>query len=125
MPNPNGNLQTTGTATDDTGVAQVMVAIHNESTGRWWDGATQSWTTVYQETPAALDNPGGTSTNWSYTFPVPFAGGEMTVQADAVDGDGQRDPVTGGELASWSPAWATRRPRRSRRPCASRCSTSR
>ena len=39
-----------------------------------------------------LDNPGGTSTNWSYTFPAPFAGGHMTVQADAVDADGQRDP---------------------------------
>jgi outer membrane protein assembly factor BamB len=90
VPNPNGSLQTTGTATDDTGVNQVMVAIHNKSTGRWWDGS--SWNTVYEEIPAALDNPGGTSTNWSYTFPVPFAGGDMTVQADAVDADGQRDP---------------------------------
>lgn len=93
LPNPSGALQTSGAATDDTGVQEVLVAVHDKSAGRWWDASTQLWSSVYQENPAALTDPGAPSTGWTLGFPVPAAGGNMTVEADAVDADGQRDPV--------------------------------
>ena len=61
--------------------------------GQWWNATAQAWSRVYQESPATLTDPDGTSTSWTFTFPVPYGGGSMAVEADALDTDGQRDPV--------------------------------
>jgi outer membrane protein assembly factor BamB len=90
VPNPSGALTVSGTATDDTGVASVQVAVKNTSTGSWWNAASHSWARVYAETGATLSNSGGANTGWNLSFPAPTAGGAFVVEATPTDVDGQR-----------------------------------
>jgi outer membrane protein assembly factor BamB len=98
-PTPNAVLPNTGSvslaggATDDVGVAQVLLAVKDRNTGHWWSPSTSSWANTFTQFPAALSAPGASSTGWSKTIPVPTSGGLYTVQAEAVDGDGQHDPI--------------------------------
>jgi outer membrane protein assembly factor BamB len=89
--NPNGDLRISGTATDDTGVAQVLVAIKDKNTNRWWNGVTGSWVTAFVQNMAVQANPGAPSTNWQFDFRAPTAGGPFFAQAEAVDLNGQHD----------------------------------
>jgi outer membrane protein assembly factor BamB len=89
--NTGAAIPITGTATDDTGVANVYVAVKN-TTGRWWDPVSKTWSNVFQQYPATLGTPNGTSTTWSASFPPPADGGTFYIQAEAVDLDGQYDP---------------------------------
>jgi outer membrane protein assembly factor BamB len=88
-----GTVALAGAATDDEGVTKVLLAVRDRNTGRWWDPATGSWGTTFSQFAAALGSPGAASTSWSATVPVPAAGGLYELQAEAVDGDGQHDPI--------------------------------
>ena len=90
---PTAPLKVTGTASDDVAVANVLVAIKNRSTGKWWDDSTKSWTSIFTETEATLDNPGGKSTNWETKVPLTMDGGNFLVQAEARDSDRQHDSL--------------------------------
>jgi outer membrane protein assembly factor BamB len=92
VPNPNGSLTVTGSASDDTGVQQVQASIYDKNRGMYWSAATNSWTNVITLDPAALSATGARSTNWNIAFPVSANGGPFIVQAEAVDRDGQHDP---------------------------------
>lgn len=92
LPN-SGTVNVTGTASDNTSVAKVLVAIKNKNSGAWWDSSAQKWSKTYQENLASLTNPNGANTNWSTSFPAPFDGGPFLIQASAVDGGGQHDPT--------------------------------
>jgi trimeric autotransporter adhesin len=70
----------TGTATDDIGVTVVRVSIKNAA-NQWWNGSTWG---AFTFVTAVLDNPGGTSTGWTYTFIPPPATG-YGFQARALD----------------------------------------
>jgi outer membrane protein assembly factor BamB len=94
--NPNGNLTIEGTASDSTGIAGVEVAVQeNGSSGPWWDGATQSWSTGPVNNPATVTDPGATSSTWSFAYPQPSAGGAYNVTAYTVSTSGQSD-IRGG-----------------------------
>ncbi len=93
LPNPGGTLRLAGSASDETGVQRVFVAIKNKNTNAWWNGATGTWKNIFQQNPATLSNPGGASTNWTYDVPIPSTGGVFFAQAEAVDQDGQHDPT--------------------------------
>jgi hypothetical protein len=82
-----------GSATDNSSVAAVNVAVKNKATGQWWNAATSSWSKTYQEAPATLTNPGAANTNWSSSFVAPTDGGGFIIQASAVDNGGQHDPL--------------------------------
>jgi hypothetical protein len=82
-----------GTASDNTSVAKVNVAVKNKNTGQWWNAATSSWSKSYQESAASLSNPGGANTNWTSSFPTPLDGGPFVIEASAVDGGGQHDAL--------------------------------
>jgi hypothetical protein len=101
LPNPSGSLTFSGTATDDTGVRQVLVGIRLN--GKWWNAATRTWGAVYVGNPAGLGSPGGRSTSWSLSFPVPANGGPGQVVAEAVDADRQHDPSVSVRSFSVSP----------------------
>ena len=90
-----GSVTVTGSAGDNTKVSKVLVAVKNKNSGQWWNAGTNSWGKTYQETQAALSNPGGASTNWDMSFDVPFNGGPFQIEASAVDGGGQHDPDAG------------------------------
>jgi outer membrane protein assembly factor BamB len=92
VPNPGGNQALSGNASDDVGVAQVLVTVQDKNRGLYWDGASVSWRNVVTQNAAALVSPGSASTGWSYAFPAPSNGGPFIIQAEAVDADGQHDP---------------------------------
>jgi outer membrane protein assembly factor BamB len=93
LPNPAGDLQMTGTSSDDEGVTKVLVAVKNKNTNKWWDKTAGAWTPAFTQNLATLTNPpgGGTSEPWAFGFPAPDAGGAFFAQAEAVDADGQHD----------------------------------
>jgi len=82
-----------GTASDNTSVSAVNVAVKNKATGQWWDASQQKWSKTYQESAASLSNPGAASTNWTSSFNAPLDGGTFVIQASAVDSGGQHDPT--------------------------------
>ncbi len=87
--NPNGDLRVTGHAVDATGVARVEVAVQSGGAdGSWWDAAGNRWVSGPVGNPATLAS-GGTATNWSFSYPVPPAGGTYAVTAYAVSVTGQ------------------------------------
>ena len=83
----------TGNAPDDSSVSQVLVAIKNKNTNKWWDAGSRTWSPVFQQNAATLQNPGGATTGWSHAFDVPASGGVFFAQAEAVDSQGQHDPT--------------------------------
>jgi outer membrane protein assembly factor BamB len=88
-----GTIAISGTATDNSSVSAVNVAVKNKATGQWWNAPTQTWSKTYQEAPATLSTPGAPSTNWTSAFSAPMDGGTFVIQASAVDGGGQHDPT--------------------------------
>jgi outer membrane protein assembly factor BamB len=90
--NPNGSLTVTGSASDDTGVQQVLVSVLDKNRGMYWDTSAGTWRNIITLNAASTSSPGARSTNWSLGFPAPTNGGPFIVQAEAVDGDGQHDP---------------------------------
>lgn len=96
VPNPNGRLTLSGTASDATGVTGVEVAVQEGgSNGSWWDAATRKWTSGPVGNPAKVASQGATSSTWSFSYPVPPGGGTYAVTATAVSATGQAD-VKGG-----------------------------
>ena len=81
------NHTITGTAADDNGVSQVTITVFDDVNNDWLapDGST-SITPVPHF--ATLSNPGGTSTDWTFTFDAPFAG-TYFFRVRAVDSAGQ------------------------------------
>jgi hypothetical protein len=64
---PSRPARFTGTATDDTGVAGVQVAVRDRSTGLWWDAAAQSWG-PHRFRDTVLATPGARTTGWHLDF---------------------------------------------------------
>ena len=92
LANPNGSLTVTGTATDNSTVGSVRVAVKDTNLNRWLDPASGQWVGLYTEAPATLAGP-ATSRTWSYAFPVPFDGSQYQVFAYAVDDGGRHTPL--------------------------------
>jgi outer membrane protein assembly factor BamB len=89
-PNPNGKLTVTGKAADQAGVSQVVVAVQESSpNGQWWDAATGTWVSGPVGNPATVASPGGTSSTWTFSYPVPTSGGTYQVTANTVSAKGE------------------------------------
>jgi outer membrane protein assembly factor BamB len=94
LANPTGPEVVHGNATDPSGVAAVEVAIESGGPGGpWWDAATGAWMSGPYNNVAVLASPGAAATSWTFSFPVPKAGGAFTVTANAVSVSGQTDYV--------------------------------
>jgi hypothetical protein len=98
-----------GTATAPDGVTSVTLAL-KKSNGRWLDSATKSYLPGLTVNQAKLGTPGGTSTTWSISIPVPAAGTTFTVYASAVGTNGVADtsaylntPGSGGSTFTVQP----------------------
>ena len=83
------NLMVEGTATDDTGVASVGVAVRDRTTGRWLQSDGRTFGTKYRLLPATVANPGGAETSWS--LPLTLPNGNYGIQAKAMDSAGNVD----------------------------------
>jgi outer membrane protein assembly factor BamB len=92
LPNPDGALTVTGSATDTPGVAAVMVAVQSDGpVGPWWDAASDSWSSGPVDNPATLADAGASTTSWQFAYPVPAAGGSYVLSAYATSTLGQSD----------------------------------
>ncbi|MDW3213949.1 MAG: PKD domain-containing protein [Ilumatobacteraceae bacterium] len=96
---PSLQLDLTGTATDDIGVASVMVTLRERESGRYVQ-ANGSLSAAFHLLPTVLANPGATSTTWSYSTTL-LAQGDYDVTAFAFDTSGQQDPSTSGATARY------------------------
>lgn len=87
-----GKLTVQGTASDQVGVAAVMVSVQESGIdGQWWNGATGRWTPGPMASPARLTRTGATVTGWSFTYPIPPSGGTYQVIAYAESTKGPSD----------------------------------
>ncbi len=106
--NPNGNLTVTGKATDGTGIAKVMVAVQESGPeGQWWDAATGQWGSGPVSDPATVASPGGTSSGWTFSYPIPSAGGAYQVTASTISTTGQ---AGGNDLSNFAVLASTTNP---------------
>jgi outer membrane protein assembly factor BamB len=106
VPNPNGNLSVSGTASGPTTIGAVDVAIQSDGAGGpWWDAATASWSPGPVDNFAKLGSPHARSTTWSLSIPVAAAGGTFEVFANAVVSAGQTDLV--GASSSFAVNYST------------------
>ncbi|TNM36346.1 PKD domain-containing protein [Nocardioides albidus] len=92
-------LNLTGAATDDKGVARVGVAIQDRDTNRYLQpGGTLS--AAFATLDATLASPGATSTSWTLDVSLPTQG-DWAVTAYAFDTAGQQDPSTTGATSRY------------------------
>ena len=70
-----------GTATDNSSVAGVEVAIYGA--GKWWNGS--AWQNAYTRVAATVATIGATSTTWTYSFNPPEIAGIYAVNALVYD----------------------------------------
>jgi len=92
--NPNGSLLISGSAaaSADTTIQAVQVAIQQGgSKGTWWDSVTDRWNPAPYGNAALLSTPGGVTSSWSLSLPVPASGGQYAVLASAVNNAGTED----------------------------------
>lgn len=88
--NPGGKLTVKGKAADQAGVARVVVAVQESGpNGKWWDAATGTWVTGPMSNLATVASPGGTSSTWTLSYPVPASGGTYQAIAYTVSAKGQ------------------------------------
>ncbi len=73
-------LATSGTATDDHGVARVRLAVRNTVTKLWLQ-ANGTWGANIQLFDATLGSPGATATTWARTFTLPAGSFALSVRA--------------------------------------------
>jgi hypothetical protein len=95
VPSPNQVFPSTpvplsGTATDNVAVSSVDVAIRDRNTLQWWNGS--AWQSSFVWLPTALSDPGGDSTDWSYSFDPPNSS-NYVVGLRATDTSGNIDPT--------------------------------
>jgi hypothetical protein len=82
-----------GTASDPSGVTQVMVSIKQNATGMYWaGGGYTSSSEVYQT--ATLSSATTTGASWSYGLSLPAPDGQYTFHVRAVDSVGNSTPST-------------------------------
>ena len=88
---PLGPVETRGTATDDVGVATVLLAVRDKTAKKWLrtDG---TWSTSYATVVTTLASPDEPDTEWTYTFEPPGPGG-YGVSVVTRDAAGNQDPT--------------------------------
>lgn len=87
---PAGTIALVGTATDDTAVDRVQIAIRDRDSGNWWDPGSSSWQAQLSWFDAVLDNRGAAATGFGYDFDA-GAGSRYWMQARAIDASGNID----------------------------------
>ncbi len=78
-----------GTATDNVGVAKMVVALRNRDTGGWL--RTDGTSGAFQWHDATVDTPGAATTDWSYQITLSEA--RWLIVARAEDTSGNRDQI--------------------------------
>lgn len=97
---PVGPVTITGTATDNQAVAAVYVALRRNDNQQWLR-ANGTWGTGFTWVPAAVANPGTTSTGWSFAASLPVTGGYYAqVRVDDAAGNQNANPKPGRSFSA-------------------------
>ncbi len=93
------DLNLTGTASDDLGVAEVRLTLRDNDTNRYLQ-PNGTMSAAYAEITTTLAAPNATSTTWSRAITLPTEG-DWSVTALARDTAGQQDTSTSGATARY------------------------
>jgi tripartite motif-containing protein 71 len=85
---PASTVTITGSATDNVGLGDLEVAVHNAATNLWWDGNHSNWTKTKTWNYAAPVCSSRTSCTFSFGFIAVTFGAKYTTQARALDTSG-------------------------------------
>lgn len=84
-----------GSAWDDTGVANVKLGIKQNGTNLWWNGT--GWQAQAVKVNAVLGTPNGSTTSWSYTLSPPAGGYGFSTDVTDIAGKA----ATGAGKPAW------------------------
>ena len=85
---PASEVTITGTATDNVGLGDLEVAVHNATTNLWWNGSLSNWSSTKEWNIAAPVCTTMTACTFSFGFVGEVYGGTYTATARAVDTSG-------------------------------------
>jgi len=85
---PASTVTITGSATDNVGLGDLEVAVHNAATNLWWDGSHSNWTKTKTWNYAAPVCSSRTSCTFSFGFIAVTFGAKYTTQVRALDTSG-------------------------------------
>lgn len=85
---PASEVTIIGTATDNVGLGDLEVAVHNATTNLWWNGSLSNWSSTKEWNIAAPVCTTMTSCTFSFGFVGETYGGTYTATARAVDTSG-------------------------------------
>jgi tripartite motif-containing protein 71 len=99
---PAATVTITGTATDNVGVGDLEVAVHNAVTNLWWDGSHSNWTKTKTWNYAAPVCDSLTSCTFSFGFVGETFSTKYTAQVRALDtsGNSAMGPLVAFTIAS-------------------------
>ncbi|KAA3640420.1 MAG: hypothetical protein DWP92_03085, partial [Armatimonadetes bacterium] len=82
---PAGTVAITGTATDESGVVTVEVAIKDRDSNLWWDGQRAEWQTGKAWSIASWTGSANTAVDWNLGFIAAIPAGRYYTQVRATD----------------------------------------
>ena len=85
---PASTVTITGSATDNVGLGDLEVAVHNAATNLWWDGNHSNWTKTKTWNYAAPVCSSRISCTFSFGFIAVTFGAKYTTQVRALDTSG-------------------------------------
>ena len=85
---PASTVTITGSATDNVGLGDLEVAVHNATTNLWWDGGHSNWTKTKVWNYAAPVCSSLTACTFSFGFVGETFGSKYTTQVRALDTSG-------------------------------------
>ena len=85
---PASEVTITGSATDNVGLGDLEVAVHNATTNLWWNGSLSNWSSTKEWNIAAPVCTAMTACTFSFGFVGETYGGTYTATARAVDTSG-------------------------------------
>lgn len=85
---PAATVDVSGAAADGVGIASVLVAVKDQSAGRWWNAKDAVWTAQKTWNLSIVTAPSPTSVTYRFPFVGVSAGGSYLAQARATDTTG-------------------------------------
>lgn len=87
-------VRLSGTATDETGVAGVQVAVQDQNTGLWFNASNSTWSTTQTWANSPLVGATSRSMTWAWSFIGMEYDGSYVAHVRALDVGGNASPVS-------------------------------
>ena len=87
-----------GTATDETGIASVQVAVQDRTTGTWFNASNSTWTSTQTWANSPVVGASTKDMTWAWTFVGLEYGGRYSVRVRSVDAAGLTSPTRSADF---------------------------